>query len=63
MNDVNLDEVCAVAAAKGAIVVVFPEMFSNGYSRFDSECAVSRKAWIDGAASLDDSEISTATGL
>ncbi|MGR9276141.1 carbon-nitrogen hydrolase family protein [Rhizobium leguminosarum] len=53
MNDVNLEEVCAVAAAKGAAVVVFPEMFSNGYSRFDSECAVSRKAWIDGAAPLD----------
>jgi len=53
MNDVDLDEVCAVAASKGAALLVFPEMFSNGYSRFDSKCAASRKAWIDGAVPLD----------
>jgi predicted amidohydrolase len=36
MNDVNIDEICASAADKGAAIILFPEMFSNGYSRFDS---------------------------
>ncbi|WP_081160299.1 carbon-nitrogen hydrolase family protein [Ensifer aridi] len=53
MNDINIDEICASAADKGAAVILFPEMFSNGYSRFDSESAVSRQAWIDAAVPLD----------
>jgi protease I len=36
MDDVNVDEICASAADKGAVIIIFPEMFSNGYSRFDS---------------------------
>jgi len=53
MSDVNIDEVCASAAAEGAAIILFPEMFSNGYSRFDSENAASRQAWIDAAIPLD----------
>lgn len=47
------DRICAAAAATGADILVFPEMFSNGYSRFEAESEASRKAWIDGAGSLD----------
>jgi len=53
MNDANIDEVCASAAARGAAIISFPEMFSNGYSRFDPDSEESRQAWIDAAAPLD----------
>jgi predicted amidohydrolase len=52
-NDVGPYAICADAAAKGAAILVFPEMFSNGYSRFDANVPASRKAWIDGAVTLD----------
>ncbi|MBY5363683.1 carbon-nitrogen hydrolase family protein [Rhizobium leguminosarum] len=53
MSDSNIEEVCASAVAGGAAVISFPEMFSNGYSRFDADNEESRQAWIDGAAPLD----------
>ncbi|MEY9535098.1 carbon-nitrogen hydrolase family protein [Sinorhizobium fredii] len=52
-NDVDVDAISASAAEKGADIVVFPEMFSNGYSRFDPEDEVSRQGWIDAAVPID----------
>ncbi len=52
-TDVDIDEICASAAEKGAAIILFPEMFSNEYSRFSSEDAASRQAWIDAAVPLD----------
>ncbi|WP_034885826.1 carbon-nitrogen hydrolase family protein [Ensifer aridi] len=49
MNDVDIDAICATAAERGADIVVFPEMFSNGYCRFDPESEESRLTWIDAA--------------
>ncbi|WEJ13870.1 carbon-nitrogen hydrolase family protein [Sinorhizobium prairiense] len=53
MNNVDIDAICASAAETGAEIIVFPEMFSNGYSRFDSESEESRLAWIDAAVPID----------
>ncbi|MBB1247547.1 carbon-nitrogen hydrolase family protein [Rhizobium sp. G21] len=49
----DADVVCAAAAAQQAELIVFPEMFSNGYSRFEPDSQASRKAWLDGAEPLD----------
>ena len=40
----DADVVCAAAAAQQAELIVFPEMFSNGYSRFEPDSQASRKA-------------------
>ncbi|CAN7151897.1 carbon-nitrogen hydrolase family protein [Pararhizobium sp. LjRoot238] len=53
MPDADSDGYIASAAKAGADVVVFPEMFSNGYSRFDPEDEASQKSWIDAAVELD----------
>lgn len=53
MNDADVDAIAASAAAEGADIIVFPEMFSNGYSRFDPEDPVARQAWIDAAVPID----------
>lgn len=53
--DADLDAIVALAAGEGADVVVFPELFSNGYARFDPADAVARAAWIDAAEPLDGS--------
>jgi predicted amidohydrolase len=53
MTGADPDAVCASAAAERAELVVFPEMFSNGYSRFDPNSDASRKAWLEGAEPLD----------
>ncbi|APG94867.1 carbon-nitrogen family hydrolase (plasmid) [Sinorhizobium americanum] len=53
MNDADVDAIAASAAAEGADVIVFPEMFSNGYSRFDPEDRTARQAWIDAAVPID----------
>ncbi|AUX79320.1 carbon-nitrogen hydrolase family protein [Sinorhizobium fredii] len=53
MNDVEIDAICATAAESGADIIVFPEMFSNGYSRFDREREESRLAWIEAAVPID----------
>ena len=52
----DIDDVCA-AARDGADIVLFPEMFSNGYSGFDANDPAARQAWIDGAVSLDGSYV------
>ncbi|MDH6268019.1 putative amidohydrolase [Rhizobium sp. SG_E_25_P2] len=49
MNGVDPDGVSAAAAANDAEIIVFPEMFSNGYSRFDPDSETSRNAWLDAA--------------
>ncbi len=53
MNDTDVDAISASAAERGAHVVVFPEMFSNGYSRFDPEDEAPRRAWIEAAVPID----------
>ncbi|MDQ0454345.1 carbon-nitrogen hydrolase family protein [Rhizobium paknamense] len=53
MHTCDPDRVCAAAAAKAAEIVVFPEMFSNGYSRFAPESKASRQAWTEEAVSMD----------
>ncbi|WOS66598.1 carbon-nitrogen hydrolase family protein [Sinorhizobium fredii] len=53
MNNADVDAIAASAAARGADIIVFPEMFSNGYSRFDPEDSASRQAWIDAAVPID----------
>jgi predicted amidohydrolase len=52
LSDADIDAVIDTAAEAKADVVVFPEMFSNGYSKFDSQDATSRSAWIDDAVEL-----------
>jgi deaminated glutathione amidase len=37
----------------GAEIVVFPEMYSNGYARFDPEDAVAYRRWRDSAEDAD----------
>ncbi|MEM7445780.1 MAG: carbon-nitrogen hydrolase family protein [Pseudomonadota bacterium] len=49
----DVDGACAAAARGGAEIVVFPEMFSNGYIGFDANDPAARQAWIDAAVSLD----------
>jgi predicted amidohydrolase len=44
----DIDAVLCAAREKGAAVVVFPEMYSNGYSRFSAE---DRAAWVAAAVS------------
>ncbi|AFL49876.1 putative amidohydrolase [Sinorhizobium fredii] len=56
-NDVDVDALFASAAARGADIVVFPEMFSNGYSRFDPEDEAARRAWIEAAVPIDGSYV------
>lgn len=53
LSDSNIDAVIDTAAKEQADVVVFPEMFSNGYSKFQSRDAIARSTWIDGAVKLD----------
>jgi predicted amidohydrolase len=42
----------------GAEIVVFPEMYSNGYARFDSKDAVASELWRTGAHRADGDFIS-----
>ena len=46
-------EIVAEAAAAGAEIVVFPEMYSNGYARFDPNDKAARACWCAQAESLD----------
>ena len=41
------------AAGSGAEIVVFPEMYSNGYARFDRHDPAAEQRWRAGALSLD----------
>lgn len=53
MAGAEIDPVLGRAAGEGADVVVFPEMFSNGYARFDPADHVARSAWVDAAEPID----------
>lgn len=52
LSDADIDAVIDDAANAAADVVVFPEMFSNGYSKFNPQDANSRAAWLDGAVDV-----------
>jgi deaminated glutathione amidase len=41
------------ASAAGAGIVVFPEMYSNGYARFDPDDTAARARWIAAAERVD----------
>lgn len=49
----DVDVVIGRAANDGADIVVFPEMLSNGYVRFDPSDQAARMAWIDAAEPID----------
>lgn len=53
MPDADIGAVIASASEMAADVIVFPEMFSNGYSRFDAADDDSRRSWIGAAVALD----------
>lgn len=53
MASADIDAVVVRAAGEGADVVVFPEMFSNGYTGFDPADPAARAAWIASAEPLD----------
>jgi deaminated glutathione amidase len=46
-------EIVAEAKAAAAEIVVFPEMYSNGYARFDPDDAVAGARWCAAAERLD----------
>lgn len=52
LSNADIDAVIDAAAEAKADVVVFPEMFSNGYSKFDPQSDTARSAWIDSAVEL-----------
>jgi hypothetical protein len=45
-------EIVAEAKAAAAEIVVFPEMYSNGYAHFDPDDAVARARWCAAAENL-----------
>jgi predicted amidohydrolase len=45
--------IVAEAKAAAADIVVFPEMYSNGYARFDPEDPAARARWCADAHRLD----------
>lgn len=51
--DADIDAIVGRATDEGADIVVFPEMMSNGYTRFDPADQAARAAWIDAAESVD----------
>lgn len=51
--DADVDAVVGRAAGEGADIVVFPEMISNGYVRFDPADQAARAAWINAAEPID----------
>src|SRR5579862_107601 len=52
---------CEEAAANGADIALFPEMWSNGYAVFDHHRPEQGKAWMDRAVGAD-SKFVTAFG-
>lgn len=48
----DIEGLFAQAAAEAADVIVFPEMFSNGYSRYEATPS-GRAAWIEAAEPID----------
>src|ERR1700756_2316808 len=47
-------EIVAEAKAAAADIVVFPEMYSNGYARFDPADLAARARWCADAHGLDE---------
>jgi predicted amidohydrolase len=52
LSDADINAVIDSAADAWADVILFPEMFSNGYSKFDPQDATARAAWLDGAVDV-----------
>jgi predicted amidohydrolase len=52
-SDRDCAEIVAEAKAAAAEIVVFPEMYSNNYARFDPDDVVAEARWRAGAESLD----------
>jgi deaminated glutathione amidase len=50
--------IVAEAKAAGAEIVVFPEMYSNGYARFDPDDTTARARWIAAAERVDGNFVS-----
>lgn len=48
-HDCDPAPIIAEAKNAGATVVVFPEMYSNGYARFDSTDPIATERWLRGA--------------
>ena len=46
-------QIVAEAKAAAAEIVVFPEMYSNGYARFDPDDPATKARWCAAAESLD----------
>jgi predicted amidohydrolase len=53
MNDSDPAMVVEEAQRAGAEIVVFPEMYSNGYASFDPNDRLAREHWLEGAQSQD----------
>lgn len=51
--DSDIDAVVGRATGEGADIIVFPEMMSNGYVRFDPANQAARADWIDAAEPVD----------
>jgi predicted amidohydrolase len=51
--DGDIEAIVGRAAGEGANIIVFPEMYSNGYAPFDPASQADRAAWIDAAEPLD----------
>jgi deaminated glutathione amidase len=49
----DCEKIIAEAKANGAEIVVFPEMYSNGYARFAADDAAARADWVAAAESID----------
>jgi deaminated glutathione amidase len=49
----DIGEIVGEAQAAGSEIVVFPEMYSNGYAPFDANDPVARTRWCAQAESLD----------
>ncbi len=61
--DADADALVAEAAARGADVAVFPEMWSNGYVGFARGDAAGEAAWRAGAAPRDGDWVQRFAGL
>ncbi len=49
----DVDDICRLAAAGGADIVVLPEMYAIGYRGFDEADPADRVAWLTSAQPLD----------
>jgi deaminated glutathione amidase len=52
-SDRDCAKIVAVAKAAAAEIVVFPEMYSNGYTRFDPNDSAARARWGAASESVD----------